>query len=98
MENIFNCPGEKTKFNQNKIETIINSGPYVHFDNAYVDICDLDYLPCNGINQNICPHKGLHSWKFHLKNRTTSKKCFANKSIVKKNTNKMNFNVSKIFI
>jgi len=84
IADIFNCPGEKTKFSPNKIETIINSGPYVHFDNAYVDVCDLDYLPCNGNNQNICPHKGFHSWKFHLKNKTSSKKCFANKSIVKK--------------
>ena len=61
IADIFNCPGEKTKFSHNKIETIINSGPYVHFDNAYVDVCDLDYLPCNGDNQNICPHKGLNS-------------------------------------
>ena len=56
IADIFNCPGEKTKFSHNKIETIINSGPYVHFDNAYVDVCDLDYLPCNGDNQNIKAH------------------------------------------
>ena len=98
IADIFNCPGEKTKFSHNKIETIINSGPYVHFDNAYVDVCDLDYLPCNGDNQNICPHKGLNSLKFHLRNKTLSKECFANKSIVKKlyNDSLMNVFVSPL--
>ena len=39
----------------------------MHFDNAYVDVCDLDYLPCNEDNQNICPHKGLNSQNFILR-------------------------------
>jgi glycosyltransferase involved in cell wall biosynthesis len=31
---------------------------YVHLDNAYVDICDLDYLPCNGEARGRgCPFK-----------------------------------------
>jgi glycosyltransferase involved in cell wall biosynthesis len=34
------------------------AGSYVHFDNAYVDICDLPYLPCNGEARGpICPFK-----------------------------------------
>lgn len=31
---------------------------YVHLDNAYVDLCDLPYLPCNGEARGpLCPHK-----------------------------------------
>jgi glycosyltransferase involved in cell wall biosynthesis len=39
----------------------------VHFDNAYVDICDLPYLPCNGLAQGpMCPFK-----------RWPDRRCFA---------------------
>jgi glycosyltransferase involved in cell wall biosynthesis len=42
-------------------------GPYVHFDNAYVDICDLPYLPCDGRAEGpMCPFK---SWP--------DRRCFA---------------------
>lgn len=32
------------------------AAPYVHLDNAYVDTCDLPYLPCNGEQAyDLCP-------------------------------------------
>lgn len=32
------------------------AAPYVHLDNAYVDTCDLGYLPCNGAQAyDTCP-------------------------------------------
>ncbi|MDP7197668.1 MAG: glycosyltransferase, partial [SAR202 cluster bacterium] len=65
-----------------EISSFIESGPYIHFDNAYVDICDLDYLPCNGEVMSICPHKGLSSWKHHVKKKSLSKKCFAKNELV----------------
>jgi glycosyltransferase involved in cell wall biosynthesis len=39
------------------------SGKFVHLDNAYVDVCDLPYLPCNGtVVGTECPFKkGLSS-------------------------------------
>jgi len=34
------------------------SEPYVHLDNAYVDTCDLPYLPCNGdVSGDGCPFR-----------------------------------------
>jgi glycosyltransferase involved in cell wall biosynthesis len=45
-------------------------GPYVHFDNAYVDICDLPYLPCNGLAEGpTCPFK-----------RWPDRRCFAHRN------------------
>jgi glycosyltransferase involved in cell wall biosynthesis len=84
IADIFNCPGKKPSFDKNLISSIINSGPYIHFDNAYVDVCDLDYLPCNGNSKNICPHKGFKSLKSHIKKKTFSKLCFARNDIVKR--------------
>jgi len=84
LADIFNCPGKRPYFKHNKIEEIIENVPYIHFDNAYVDICDLDYLPCNGNNKDICPHKGFGSWKYHIKKKTIKRSCFANSKIVNK--------------
>src|SRR5438093_5007628 len=34
------------------------SGAFVHVDNAYADVCDLPYLPCNGsVVGTECPFK-----------------------------------------
>ena len=98
LADLFNCPGNQPSFSKSEIFSFIESGPYIHFDNAYVDICDLDYLPCNGNNQYICPHKGIRSWKSHVKKKTLSKKCFANNDIVKKiySKSKVNYFVSPL--
>lgn len=40
------------------IDNIIKNERYIHWDNAYVDICNLAYLPCNGkISNGRCPVK-----------------------------------------
>jgi glycosyltransferase involved in cell wall biosynthesis len=37
---------------------VIGREPYIHVDTAYVDVCDLDYLPCNGeVEGEACPFK-----------------------------------------
>jgi len=39
-----------------EITRALRAGRYVHVDNAYVDTCDQDYLPCNGIDAlEKCP-------------------------------------------
>ena len=82
LADLFNCPGNQPSFTKSEISSFTESGPYIHFDNAYVDICDLDYLPCNGEIMSICPYKGLSSWKHHVKNKSLSKKCFAKNELV----------------
>lgn len=40
------------------LEEIITGGRYIHFDNAYCDVCDQNYLPCNGQEEgDQCPWK-----------------------------------------
>jgi glycosyltransferase involved in cell wall biosynthesis len=75
LVDIYNCPLSPYHLNRNwfktnilneKIEdtlvsSIIQNGKYIHWDNAYVDICDMGYLPCNGSPDNgRCPLKGRH--------------------------------------
>ena len=45
---VFNCPEERKHFSRGFIEKIMCSGKYVIGQNAYVDICYLNALPCNG--------------------------------------------------
>jgi glycosyltransferase involved in cell wall biosynthesis len=53
LSDIYNCPDEKLSFEDGFIENIIEKEKYVHFDNAYVDICDKPALPCHA-DQNRC--------------------------------------------
>jgi glycosyltransferase involved in cell wall biosynthesis len=40
------------------IDRALRSDRMVHLDNAYVDICDLEYLPCNAeVESESCPYK-----------------------------------------
>lgn len=39
-------------------DVIRGNTPYIHFDNAYVDVCNMGYLPCNGLESHrSCPYK-----------------------------------------
>jgi glycosyltransferase involved in cell wall biosynthesis len=47
----------------------VKDGPLVHMDNAYVDVCDIGYLPCNGNpDGERCPFKNSR--------RSSSNRCF----------------------
>lgn len=60
----------KRFFDKNFVQSIIQNEKYIHFDNAYCDVCDLDYLPCNGqIEGEKCSFKPR--WTFWL-----PKRCF----------------------
>lgn len=40
------------------LRRVIDHERYIHLDNAYVDVCDLPYLPCNGqVDGDGCPFK-----------------------------------------
>ena len=95
---LFNCPGNRPFLQRKELEDLIEKGPYVHFDNAYVDICDLGYLPCNGEVQSTCPHKGLKAWKHHVKKQTISRNCFSMSPLVRRiyHESKVNYFVSPL--
>jgi glycosyltransferase involved in cell wall biosynthesis len=54
LSDIFNIPTHKLSFNSGLLMDIISNHKFIHFDNAYVDICANGALPCNGIRNNLC--------------------------------------------
>jgi glycosyltransferase involved in cell wall biosynthesis len=79
---IFNEPTLGKKFDQNFIRNIVENNNYIHFDNSYVDTCDLAYLPCNGENHETCKYKSIFNVKSNIQRRTISKKCFQSTSLI----------------
>lgn len=58
MADVHNQPSARTRLDATLIENVIESSAYIHLDNAYVDVCDLPYLPCGGDSDGRnCPHK-----------------------------------------
>lgn len=81
---IFNEPTLSKKFDLAFINEIIENHIYIHFDNSYVDSCDLAYLPCNGESKEKCNHKSIFNLKSNIQRRTLSTKCFQANNIVHK--------------
>lgn len=50
---IYNIPRHRLSFRKGFIENIVLGERYIHFDNAYVDICSRDALPCSN-DLNLC--------------------------------------------
>jgi glycosyltransferase involved in cell wall biosynthesis len=60
LADVHNRPGRPwgRRLPKRILERATSQRPYVHLDNAYVDVCDLPYLPCNGqIDGDECPFK-----------------------------------------
>ena len=45
---VFNIPSFSNRLNSVFLENVINNQAYVHLDNSYVDICSMNFLPCDG--------------------------------------------------
>ncbi len=48
LADLFNVPEYGLNFKNDFIENIVRHEPFIHFDNAYVDVCCLPALPCSG--------------------------------------------------
>jgi len=48
LSDVWNCPDQRTPFDEAFIRSIVEDAAFVHIDNAYVDICSRSGLPCNG--------------------------------------------------
>jgi len=58
LADVYNCPWSRHRISPRIVKAIIREKQYIHFDNAYVDVCDMDYLPCNGdVTGEVCPFK-----------------------------------------
>ena len=63
LSDVWNSPEQKLHFRDGFLEDIINYQPYVHLDNAYVDVCSEGPLPCNGNSldcKTICDKTRAH--------------------------------------
>lgn len=92
---VFNSPQSFSSFDNSFLKKIIEKDRYIHFDNSYVDSCNLDYLPCNGFIQKSCKHKSMLNVKSNLKRTDFSTKCFQGKPII---NDLYNNSLSNIFL
>jgi glycosyltransferase involved in cell wall biosynthesis len=86
---IFNFPqtlkslGAWRRMSDDILHQILLRGRFLHMSNAYADICNLGYLPCNGQSQNPCTFKEETFIKDFLIRRETTRDCFSSTGIVK---------------
>jgi glycosyltransferase involved in cell wall biosynthesis len=59
LADVHNRPGRGWRqLPRRLLDRIVAGERYVHLDNAYVDVCDLPYLPCDGrVEGEECPFK-----------------------------------------
>jgi len=70
-------------FSQRFIDDVTRQSPFVHLTNAYVDVCNLPYLPCSGNCAEFCPIKPTLGALDRLIIRDWGKTCFARLQSVK---------------
>lgn len=80
---VFNVPICLYRLDRGLLRGVIRNERYVHMDNAYVDVCNLGYLPCSGHASRICPHKTPLTWKQNLLRRDFGLTCYARRSLVR---------------
>jgi len=89
LADIFNFPGTlKSRgawihLDENLIQKIVNSRPFVHMTNAYADVCNLGYLPCSGSAKSICEYKSPLQIKRNLAAKDFRRDCFAQNKLVR---------------
>lgn len=66
------------------LEEMIEPAPFVHLTNAYVDICNLPYLPCSGERLDGCPVKPTLNVGQRFMIRDWSHDCFAQRALVRR--------------
>jgi len=89
---LFNCPQSETKLPGPWLQAGM-AGAYVHLDTAYVDCCNLDYLPCSGESHSPCPHKKPWHLKRNLQAKDFGGQCFARSETVQRLYNDSLMNV-----
>lgn len=93
LADVFNSPCAMRRLDPKLLEAVADSRRFIHFDNAYVDACNLDYLPCSGVHNAECPFKTALPIYRRILSRDLSKNCFRQRSIVRKLYHQSLFNV-----
>lgn len=101
LVDVFNFPhtiksrGNWIRLDQNLISEIVKNRPFVHLSHAYVDVCNLGYLPCSGVASNPCPSKSNFSISRSIISRELGSKCFAQNGLV---TQSFTSSLANIFV
>lgn len=72
---------------------ILQRGQFIHMSNAYVDICNLPYLPCSGDAKPICIFKNTITLAQKIAGKDFNSNCFATKDIVRALFSKSKLNI-----
>lgn len=90
---IFNTPLLFRKFTEPFLKRLFDGGKYVHFDNAYVDSCNLDYLPCSGKPTPLCSWKSPMNLKRNIRAVDFGTGCYQKRESVQKLYHNSSLNV-----
>jgi glycosyltransferase involved in cell wall biosynthesis len=99
LADVFNYPGTlKSRgawldFPDDFLSQIAFKRPFIHFNNAYVDLCNLGYLPCSGNADASCPHKSLSHIRRNISAKEFSTGCFVQRSLVRELFQRSRLNV-----
>ena len=80
----FRSLGAWRAFGATCLQDVIARAPFVHLANAYVDVCNLGYLPCSGDAALKCPFKPLPSYPHRLLLRDFGDRCFSTRPLVRR--------------
>jgi glycosyltransferase involved in cell wall biosynthesis len=99
LTDAFNFPGTLKSlgawrhFDEAWLRDIAARRPFVHFSNAYVDICNLGWLPCSGNAAPRCPYKSPWTVRRNLAAKDFGTTCFARKALVRELFERSRLNV-----
>lgn len=88
LADVFNYPatlkslGALRRFSADLLQDVTSRSPFVHLNNAYVDICNMPYLPCSGEAAPVCPLKSRFSLHRNLAALDFGRECFARREPV----------------
>jgi glycosyltransferase involved in cell wall biosynthesis len=79
----FKSLGAWRAFRTDFLETSLEGVPFVHLTNAYIDVCNLPYVPCSGAAAPICPYKPF-SLPRQILLKDFSNRCFGTEPLPRK--------------
>jgi glycosyltransferase involved in cell wall biosynthesis len=90
---LFNNPNSLRRWPPGFLSWAADRVPFIHLDNAYVDICRMGYLPCSGQAEKECSFKQELSFADKIKKFDFRDSCDANKNIFNSFYKKSKMNV-----
>lgn len=89
LTDVFNFPhtlksfGNIRRFGNRYLKKIVHNSKFIHFNNAYSDICNMAHLPCSGNTMDKCPYKSALNIRRNIALRDFSNRCFRTRPLVR---------------